>query len=264
VAVIYFIFDKDKNGYIRQVRAGRDRLMVPCCSDDDDDDDDDNDDGSDGGDDDSDILSPRRQQEELEIYVKLINQVDFGEEFRSNLARGWEVLQKEFNKDGKVRGRRRGMMMVVMVMVMVMMMMIIVVVLLVMIVVRMMVIVVLIKTTLLGITELPPSSLAPILPRTVLSTPAAPHRVTGGLQGVHGVQCRVALHVLPRLPPPAEDDRAHARHVRPRHTPLTSTPPCACFSMSHTGPSHSKGGVALPGTDRLWYIPPCTDAIPPC
>lgn len=49
------------------------------------------------------LVTPFIQQEDLEIYVKLINGVDFDEAFHSNLATGWDKLQKEFNKDGKVR-----------------------------------------------------------------------------------------------------------------------------------------------------------------
>lgn len=46
-------------------------------------------------------------QEDLEMYVKLINAVDFDEGFHANLAVGWDKLQKEFNKDGKVRDTQR-------------------------------------------------------------------------------------------------------------------------------------------------------------
>jgi hypothetical protein len=41
-------------------------------------------------------------QEDLEMYVRLINGVDFDEDFKSNLGVGWGKLKKEFNKDGRV------------------------------------------------------------------------------------------------------------------------------------------------------------------
>lgn len=35
--------------------------------------------------------------------MKLINQVEIDEEFSANLEKAWNKLQKEFNKDGKVK-----------------------------------------------------------------------------------------------------------------------------------------------------------------
>ena len=55
---IFFIFDKDKNGYIKH--------------------------------------------EDLEVYVKAINQLELDQEFRSNQNTAWQVLQTELNKDGKI------------------------------------------------------------------------------------------------------------------------------------------------------------------